>query len=54
MGWVGQLLPKRIILGMFKSEGLEESSKYGCLTTSALIYLRLKSVSPMGLEPWLS
>ena len=52
--WVGQALQKSIILGMFKSEGLEESSKYGCLTTSALIYLRSECVSPMELELWLS
>ena len=53
--WVGQALPKSIILGMFKSQGLEESSyKYGCLATPALIYLRLECVSPMGLDPWLS
>ena len=45
--WVGQALPKRIILGMFKSEGLEEPIKYGCLTTSALIYLRSECVSPL-------
>ena len=44
---------KSIILDMFKSEGLEESSKYGCLTTSVLIYLRSECVSPLGLEPWL-
>ena len=54
MGLVGQALPKSIILGMLKSESLEESSKYGCLTTSALIYLRSDCVSPMGLELWLS
>ena len=52
--WVGQALPKSIILGMFKSDGLEESSKYSCLTTSALINLRSECVSPMGLEPCLS
>ena len=52
--WVGQVLPKSIIVGMFKSEGLEEFSKFGCLTTSALIYLRSESVLPMWLEPWLS
>ena len=51
---VVQALPKIIILGMFKSEGLEESSKYGCLTTSALIYLRSECVLLMGFEPWLS
>ena len=39
--WVGQALPENITLGLFKSEGLEKSSKYGCLTTSALIYLRV-------------
>ena len=52
MGLIVQELPKSIILkSMFKSEGLEESSKYGCLATSALIYLRSECVSPMGLEP---
>ena len=35
---------------MFKLEGLEEAIKYGCLTISALIYLRSEFVSPMGLE----
>ena len=54
LGTVGEALPKSIILGMFRSEGLKESSEYGCLTTSALIYLRSECVSPMRLEPWLS
>ena len=49
LGWSS--VTKNIILGMFKSEGLEESSKYGCLATSALIYLRSECVSPTGLEP---
>ena len=51
---VGQALPKNIILDMFKSESLEESSKYGCLATSVLTYLRSEGVSPMGFKPWLS
>ena len=34
-----------------KHVGLEEASKYGCLATPALNYLRSECVSPMGLEP---
>ena len=48
LGW------SSITIGMFKSEGLEESNKYGYLTTSALIYLTSECVSPMGLERLLS
>ena len=48
--WVGQRLQKSIILGLFKSEGLEESIKYGCLTTSALHYRRSESVFPTGAQ----
>ena len=33
---------------MLKSEGLEESIKYGYLATSVLIYLRSECVSPKG------
>ena len=36
--WVGQALPKCIILGMFKSEGLEEPMKYGCLRVRAFFH----------------
>ena len=37
--WVGEALPKCIILDLFKSKGLEESIKYGYFTTSALDYM---------------
>ena len=33
---------------MFQSEGLDESIKYGCLTTSAIIYLRSECVHQWG------
>ena len=45
LGWSG--VTKMYYLRHVKSEGLEKPIKYGCLTTSALIYLRSECVSPV-------